>query len=68
MQISEQGRHTAQGTTMHGTSLRVTAFASFNEFNIGVYVHPPRLLLMTRLIRQLQTAGNIHSMVFLIQH
>jgi hypothetical protein len=23
---------------MHGTSLRVTAFASFNEFNIGVYI------------------------------
>jgi hypothetical protein len=68
MQISEQGKHTGKGTTTHGTSSRVTAFTSFNELNIGVSVNPPRLLLMTRMIRQMQTADITHSMVLLIQH
>lgn len=68
MQISEQGKHTAQGSTMYGTSLRVTAFASFDELNIGAFDNPPRLILMTRLIRQLQAAGTPRSIVLLIQH
>ena len=53
---------------MYGTSLRVTAFASFDELNIGAFGNPPRLILMTRLIRQLQAAGTPRSMVLLIQH
>lgn len=68
MQISEQGNHIAQGTTMYGTFLRVTAFASFDELNIGAFDNPPRLILMTRLIQQLQAAGTPRSMVLLIQH
>ena len=53
---------------MYGTFLRVTAFASFDELNIGAFGNPPRLILMTRLIRQLQAAGTPRSMVLLIQH
>jgi hypothetical protein len=68
MQISEQEKHTGKDTTMHGTSLKVTAFTSFNELNIGVSVNPPRLLLMTRMIWQMQTADITHSRVLLIQH
>lgn len=50
------------GTTIHGRSSRVTAFASSNELNIAAFGNPPRLLLMTRLIRHLHAGGNTTSM------
>jgi len=53
--------HTS-GATIYGRSLRVTAFASFNELNIGASLNPPHLLLVTISTWHLQTGRHTTSM------